>query len=242
MNVELEKARKVANEKEKLSGQNKMAILAKEIEQLRETQEEVCGDVTSSENSVRGVGALVLEGQIKSLKLEGENLGSKYGGWDELLGEGEVEEETQDAEVESEEISGKETPAQDDGLSRKERIMKVRQLMTRIQEAEESLEAAAEREDFDEAAELHEVFQTLQSELETINLSDEDMEIALSNEEVIDTDEEKEPLEPAEANGDVAVEESDPIESEEEDTKPVEANGEVEGVPDAQSDDKEIDE
>ena len=72
--------------------------------------------------------------------------------------------------------------------------------------------------------------------------SDEDMEIALSNEEVIDTDEEKEPLEPAEANGDVAVEESDPIESEEEDTKPVEANGEVEGVPDAQSDDKEIDE
>jgi hypothetical protein len=178
LDAELIKTRKVADEKEELSYRRKMAALAKKIEHLVETKIELCGDATSSDNSVRGVGSMVLEGQIKSLRTEGETLGEKYGGWKELMGEGG---DSTEAERKEEDTA---TAPVDDGLSSRERIVKVRDLLQRIQDAEEALESAAAEENFDQAAELHEVFQTLQSELENINLSEEETEIAMGDEEL----------------------------------------------------------
>ncbi|KAL3927549.1 MAG: hypothetical protein SGBAC_013041 [Bacillariaceae sp.] len=182
LNAELEKTRKVAQEKEKISAQTKMVALAESIEQLTAIQSKMCGETTSSESSVRGVGALVLEGQINSLKAEGESLGHKYGGWKQLVGEEEDKAETKDTNVEAPEEGTEEAkPAVDDGLTSRERILKVRELLQRISDAEESLEAAASREAFDEAAELHNVFQHLQSELEQIDLTEDEMEIAMGD-------------------------------------------------------------
>ena len=70
--------------KKTVSGLEKMTSLAQRISQLVEKKKEVCGESNSGESCVKGVGALVLEGQIKVLKTEGYNLGTKYGGWSEL--------------------------------------------------------------------------------------------------------------------------------------------------------------
>ena len=70
--------------KKTVSGLEKMTSLAQRISQLVEKKKEVCGESNSGESSVKGVGALVLEGQIKVLKTEGYNLGTKYCGWSEL--------------------------------------------------------------------------------------------------------------------------------------------------------------
>lgn len=181
LDEELTKTRKVADEKEKLSAQRKMKAVAAKIENLVETKKELCGSASSSDNSVRGVGAMVLEGQIKSLKMEGETLGEKFGGWEELMG---VEGDNVEAEPGAAAEEATPAPVVDDGLTSRERIMKVRDLLQRIQDAEESLEAAAAAEDFDRAAELHEVFQSLQSEFEKINLSEEETEIAMGDGEL----------------------------------------------------------
>jgi hypothetical protein len=61
-----------------------MTSLAQRISQLVEKKKEVSGEYNSGESSVKGVGALVLERQIKVLKTEGYSLGTKYGDWSEL--------------------------------------------------------------------------------------------------------------------------------------------------------------
>lgn len=229
LEIELEASRKVANEKEKISGVSKMESLAKQIKHLTATKAELCGDVSSTENSVKGVGAFVLDCQIKALMEEGEALGSKYGGWEEITGGGAVETSTP-KEPASEEIESSPPVAAepvDDGLSSEERIAKVRDLIKRIQQAEESLEAAVEREDYDEAARLQEVFEKLQMELDNVNLTEEESEIAFSD-DVPPTSQEM-PVENGTAeNGPVeSKEESAEMEKDDEVTPADESNEEV---------------
>jgi hypothetical protein len=194
LDAELVATRKIAQAKEKVAGLSKMQALAKQIQHLGTTKKTLCGKTTSSENSVRGVGALVLDGQIKALNDEGETLGSKYGGWSELVnggldddaeGEAEEEESPEAAPEPSKEEEAPPAPAPelDDGLTSEERVAKVKDLIKRIQQAEQALEAAAAREDYDEAAELQEVFSNLQAELENVNLTDEESELAFTDED-----------------------------------------------------------
>lgn len=225
LDAELEKTRKIAEEREKVSAQAKMTSLAEKIKQLKAIQSKMCGDSTSSENSVRGVGALVLEGQIKSLKAEGESLGQKYGGWKQLIGEAEVVADAHDEESPEEGVSDPK-PAVGDGLTSRERILKVRELLQRISDAEASLEAAAAREDFDEAAELHDVFQNLQSELETIDLTEEEMEIAMGDREL--PPEQDKPVEEEPPSEEVEEDTLEQGESEEVDEPVVDDEGAVE--------------
>jgi hypothetical protein len=100
---ELYKAQKVA-------GQTKMAMLVKKIQTLVARKQELCGETASSEKSVRGVGALVLENQIKALKDQGQDLGSKYGGWNELLQGIQEEEGKYEETAPAEEATSEETP------------------------------------------------------------------------------------------------------------------------------------
>ena len=237
LDQQLVETRQKAQEEEKLSGLAQMKTLAQKIQQLVETKLEFCGgpDYDSNNNTVKGVGALVLDVQIKALKQEGQGLGMKYGGWDDLMkeihqdaalgggGEGSSDEDNDDINnnnnaehkiaregeetdttsnveetVSNETETGKAVKDVDNdetktcteseagnasGLSSAERISKVRLLIQRISEAEQELEAAASQEDFDKAAELQEIFSGLQTELENFDLTDAEMELALSTED-----------------------------------------------------------
>jgi hypothetical protein len=190
---ELVTSQELALAKEKIAGLQKMESLALQISQLIDKRKEICGDCTSEENSVRGVGALVLQGQIKALNIQGQDLGSKFGGWTELMRKMRIdmmESSTgtvvsQDGATtekkDSESLSQQQATSEpvDDGLTSEERVSRVRKLMTQISDAEKALEDAAAREDFDEAVRLEEVFQLLQSEVEKINLTDEEAELAM---------------------------------------------------------------
>jgi len=134
-----------------------MEDLAEQIKSLVATKKELCGDSSSNDNTVKGVGAFVLDGQIKALNDEGQELGSKYGGWNDLVKDILVSDIQPDTEVliqandpvddcvstsENDVLNQAMDPV-DDGLTTQERIAKVRDLMKLIEETEPLLEAAA---------------------------------------------------------------------------------------------------
>ena len=170
------------------------------------------GDKQSNEstsppqNSVNEIGVQVLEAQIRALTQEGESLGEKFGGWEQLIREHlprdvpskdneagtalEIVPATASADSNNEsEVS---SPAKQDdeklpsaapspAMTKEERVAKVKQLMQRIAEAEQALEDAVSQEDYDRAAELDTVFQDLKNELEAMDLTPEETELALSD-------------------------------------------------------------
>jgi len=182
----LSKARKIAEAKEKLSGEKRMTSLAKIIAQLVENKMENCGECSSGKSSVKAIGASLLEGQILILQAEGQDLGIKYGRWEELMKktervEGdssnieEAKDETYNLRVE-ENSEGVEQP----GVTSEERLTKIRDLLNNINDAEEKVQEAAEREDFDEAAKFQDISDKLQAELTELNVTDEELELAVS--------------------------------------------------------------
>ena len=198
LSEELDKARTIAEEGEKVSGIARMEELARQIKSLVATKNELCGDSSSNENTVKGVGAFVLEGQIKALSDEGRELGSKYGGWDDLVKDffvSAIEPETEvqipaKASVDNclttpgtEVLNPAKAPI-DDSMTTQERIGKVRALMKLIEETEPLLEAAAEREDYEEAARLQDILdnalENAQSELESLNLTEAETELVFA--------------------------------------------------------------
>jgi hypothetical protein len=192
LDSDLLKAREIAEEKERLSGEKRMTLLAKIIAQLVEEMEENCSDCSSEENSVKGVGARVLEGQILVLKAEGNDLGRKYGKWEELmeeigLGGGDssnIEERAKDDAYNLRVEEKSEGVVQDCGLTSDERLAKVKFLLNKINEAEEKVQEAAEREEYDEAAEFQDISDTLQAEMTELNVTDEELELALLSEDI----------------------------------------------------------
>jgi len=247
--VEYDKAKQIAMEKESIFGRKEMEALAKRIQKVTLVKREMLSKATATgaskqankavardgskrkQNSVHEVACTVLDGQIKVLHEEGEALGEKYGGWEELLaqyvsaeedgGESHAEEADENAATSAPSSStpnGETQPdvahdntGSDDAAnavsddagtgdgadtsntapaatteepSTEDKIRKVRELLQRVKQAEVDLEAAAGREDYDQAAELHEVFLSLQAELELINLNDEQMELAMSDDPI----------------------------------------------------------
>jgi hypothetical protein len=224
LDAELVEARKVAQGKEKISAQRKMRALANKIQTLAATKKELCGDCSSSKNTVRGLGALVLDIQIKALQDEGESLGSKHGGWGELTngtGGGDAEEKTAAVDTANkEEDAEKASPASEAPLN-KERISRARELVKNIQVAEEAVETAAANEKYEEAEELQEKSEKVQAELEGLGLTDSEMEFAFSDQE-LPSDESEEPPKPG------AVEEAVDEAAEEEDADEPSPSGEIE--------------
>mmetsp|Transcript_11503 Transcript_11503/g.27506 ORF Transcript_11503/g.27506 Transcript_11503/m.27506 type:complete len:1324 (-) Transcript_11503:44-4015(-) len=219
LDSELAEAREIAQAKEKVSGLERMASLATQIGKLVETKKEVCGDHISEENSVRAVGALALDAQISALKSEGQDIGAKYGGWNELMKQyGLDEPEPEDTKDVSAETAQSEVPKPrpDDGLTSKERISKVRKLMERLTVAEAGMETAAEKEDFEEAALHQETLESIQKEIEEMNLTDEEVELAMSDEPL---EEEAEETTPEKEIQETASVTEKPIDADEEDKK-----------------------
>jgi hypothetical protein len=195
---ELEEKRKLSNEKEKVSGLASMESLANNIKRLIATKQSVCGD--ARENSIQSVGAFVLDSQIKALRMEGQTYGDKFGGWNELMAEIGAEEtddspaeETEDresgemAEKDTAETE-KETPQSDptqaepvEEESQADKMASFRKLTVRLKEVEDALETAAANEDYDEAAELDEEMQQILLDFGALDLTEEEMDAALSD-------------------------------------------------------------
>lgn len=201
LELELEEARKCANEMERELGVSTMARLADNIKRLVATKEKVCTDTTN--HSIPSVGAFVLDAQIKVLKLEGQIYGDKYGGWTELLTDivrkddaeakdqsgsvpsalestyaGDVEESVP---VVSESQTNVENVrrSEDSGVTMDMKLSKFREVTKQLNDCEQELEAAVAEDDFEKAAQLDEVLQALLSEVQTLNMTDDEMALAL---------------------------------------------------------------
>ena len=199
---ELDMARGVATEMERESGMATMTRLADNIKRLVATKESVCG--SSNELSVSGVGAFVLEAQIKVLMMEGQAYGDKYGCWNELLSDvnlsqsdNPIHTDTANTTIDEKSTAPTATDAEDSlperetneapsasangGTSLEAKMLKFRDVSNRLKQCEDQLEASVAQEDFEKAAELDEMLQQLLAEVQDLNMTDEEMEIALTN-------------------------------------------------------------
>lgn len=199
---ELDKARTIANEMERETGIATMNRLADNIKRLVATKQSVCG--SSNDLSVSGVGAFVLEAQIKVLMMEGQAYGDKYGYWTELISDVNIlppdqllpsettsstlnDTSTASAVIDNDdrlaasEIAEVASITVNESVSLQEKMIKFRSVSNRLKECEDQLEASVAAEDFEKAAELDEVLQQLLAEVQALNMTDEEMEAALTS-------------------------------------------------------------
>ena len=233
LDAKLVEAKRAAEEQDQIAVNAKMTQLAlklaalhnlvkqrKQHHQQEKSEEEKGGPASAGatgakrlnsppQNSVNEVGIRVLQYQIEALTQEGQKLGEKFGGWEQLIQEHlprdipcEVDhaDESQDTTTAAEPNHDEErapskqaedassSPASAPAMSTEERVTKVKRLMQRISEAEQALEEAVSREDYDRAAELDEVFQDLKNELEAMDLTPEETELALSDDAIASSD------------------------------------------------------
>jgi predicted nucleic acid-binding Zn-ribbon protein len=201
LELEMEEAREVARAKERESSVAAMKRLADNIKRLVATKSSVC--TSAEERTIPAVGAFVLDKQIKALKIEGQTFGNKFGGWEELMAEigqeffdspgagnrvdSPAQKPSSNEEVpaapsipaDDEQNTGN-VPCNDDG-SREERMGIFRDLTKKLKVVENDLEIAIANDDFEKAAELDEVLQKLLADVESLNMTDEEMELALSD-------------------------------------------------------------
>ena len=196
LQVELQQKRTLANKKEKVSGLATMQRLADNVKRLIATKQSVCGN--ASENTIQGVGALVLDGQIKALRIEGQTYGDKFGGWTELMAEigaddevaetpaeqsVDAEEPVKEADTFREEVIAppvESSPVEPEPqASKAEKMGAFRELTARLKELEDALEKAAANEEYEEAAELDDQLQQLLLDLGSLDLTEQDMDEAL---------------------------------------------------------------
>ena len=191
-------------EKERSRAVNKMIQLSSHISKLKELKEEFSltnndNDESSNDNacSISSVGVDLLEKEILALKVEGELLGDKYGGWDEILKGGDDDvsdtnnendfdsteeqaddlptdvEETNEENEDSESVK-EEDPVSDDAQaeieekSKEEMEEELNQLQQKLLDLENKLEEAVVEEDFDTAAEMDDSMNKLKAEMEVL--------------------------------------------------------------------------
>ncbi len=83
----LEDKKSILYQKEKEGGRQRMIQLVRKIFKLEKIREDICGigEEELESESVKSVGGLLLDSEIVALVSEGEALGNKFGGWDELM-------------------------------------------------------------------------------------------------------------------------------------------------------------
>jgi hypothetical protein len=196
---ELEREQATANEKEKESGRAAMEKIATRIKALLHTKKKVCGK--ASPYSVKGVGGLVLKGQIDALKLEGQSLGHKFGGWEGIFGVidesedgGEEVEEDEPAAVPHHQEESKAVEVTESSRPSEEvipeNVMKAKELNKKLAQVEADIDGAAEQEDFEKAAELDEILQDIKNKLEELDLTDAEADLVVSEGEMLAVDSE----------------------------------------------------
>ena len=136
--------------------------------------------------------------------MEGQAYGDKYGYWTELISDvnilppdqllpGETPSSTlnetsttpavidSDDHVPASEIAEVASITANESISLQEKMIKFRSVSNRLKECEDQLEASVAAEDFEKAAELDEVLQQLLAEVQALNMTDEEMEAALTS-------------------------------------------------------------
>lgn len=83
----LEEQKSILHEKEKEGGRQRMIQLVKKMFRLEKLREDICGtgEEDNEGESIKLVGGFVLDSEIAALVTEGEALGSKFGGWNEII-------------------------------------------------------------------------------------------------------------------------------------------------------------
>ena len=179
---ELVAVKAIADQQEEEAGKEIMAKIAEKIRKLVETKNKVCG--ADDGTSVREMGAFVLKGQIHALKIEGQHYGSKFGGWDEIMAQIDESDPEPVATKQEEPVVKEEKPSRPLDTVDPELVAKGKVISKKIKDAEVALEEAVAREDYEEAAELDELFKQIQAELEGLGLTEAETELVLSNDEV----------------------------------------------------------
>ena len=181
--TELMAIKEIADKLEKESGREIMEIIAEKIRKLIQTKRKVCGN--GDDASVKGMGAFVLKAQILALKIEGQHYGSKFGGWDEIMEQIDESDQPEPSIQTTESFVSKkeELPLRPSGAIDAELVLKGKKINQKIKDAEEALEAAVASEDYEEAAELDQLFKTIQLELEGLGLTDAEAELVLADKE-----------------------------------------------------------
>jgi len=191
LDSDLLEANKIADAKEKVSGEKRMVTLAKKIEELEKEKTERCGEDSSEGNTVKSVAARVIESQVAMLRAEGSELGSKYGGWDNLLNNSNPNNsnpEQGEGPSSAIENSGSQEKI-DSGLSAeemRERLAKAKALIAKCADLEEKVYEAADREDFDAAGKFQEELDQVNNEIEEMNITDEECELLAQEEATLD--------------------------------------------------------
>ena len=99
---ELEAKKSLAEAEEKEGASKKLANLGERISRMYAVKRQVC----SGENTVESVAASVLDSEIEALKARGAALGSKFGGWDEILAAINSQIEADNANAKAEDVAG----------------------------------------------------------------------------------------------------------------------------------------
>ena len=187
LDLELLEAKEVADAMEKCSGKKRMEILAKKISQLVKEKVIKCGESRSDEKNVKSVAARVLDGQIMILKGEGFELGSKYGGWGELMKSIDLDDGSQYLVGKVDEIDQEGEGKPGARLTSEERLEKAKELLAKCSVIEGKVLDAAERENFEAAGELQEILDKINAEIEELNITDEECLMLAQADTTVDT-------------------------------------------------------
>jgi hypothetical protein len=186
---DLKEKQAVLNEQEKEAGKHAMEKVAAKIRRLAETKSTVC-DGAMGASGIQAVGAFVLNGQIEALMREGSAYGEKFGGWDAIA------EELKEAGVLGTDSKTKSATASDASLGGRpadeidpEVIARFRAATRRLQEAEEAIDAAVARDDFEAAEKLNDELEEIKVEWEAIDLTAAEIKIFESGDELEETGE-----------------------------------------------------
>jgi len=197
---ELQVQTQILHEVEKKSGSIRMVTLVKRIIKLEKLREEVCGiDQSDADSeSFKSIGGFVLDAEISALVTEGEELDKNYGGWDDLM----IDYATKDEICENDQVEctseaiEESSNASDVGINdqqdstdvsnneneedRTELLLQYKQISDKLKTFNSDLDTAIETEEYDVAAEIDDKIHTLQDEMKSLGLSDDEKISALS--------------------------------------------------------------
>jgi len=195
--ADLNAKKEEVNKKENEQAQFTMAKLANKISALKEIQKKIADD---EEGGIASVGVAVLNEEINCLMKEGETIGEKYGGWldfiailnmngDEGKSTSVMPEKSEVIESDDIKTEGNEERAICDQADRtnpdcakveitRETIERWQTLMGRIKILEASIESAIAEDDYDAAGEFDDEMQLLKHEIESMRLTEDDIEAA----------------------------------------------------------------
>jgi len=169
------------------------------IAQLHKEKREKCGDSEMGGTSVKSVAARVFEGQITIFKAEGHEIGSKYGGWDELMVALDLEKAQPTDNIDVATQNGGNVSVDEveqEVVSNEDRLKRAKELMAKCTELELNVQEAADGEDFEAAGQLQEDLDKINVEIEGLNLTEEERAVLSSTPEDVPPE-----PEPAEACG-----------------------------------------